>query len=416
MRFRMDCAAAYAEVGDYRRAIHEYTDISRAAALPFKIEALCRRAEIEIAMGKDLAATTTVSATETLLTGSETDMTYRVASVSLAHLKLAQAKLAWLKGDPNLSMNALDLARSTLESTLEGGDEWFRELYVSVLIESARSAEVSGQFTNGFAIGDRAEAILSSIREPSLHRRVDLMIAQVALKTASLRPGAVATMPEQLKKLSKALELARACGSLRRVVEIETLLASYSYLMSFPSSNSDWEYLETTRRVLAMAYRLGNQDLIASTLYEFANGLLGTPFWKMGRSMLESAGRGLHESSVPWVYFMNLRSQYQLKSGEIRPALDSAAAAASSARKLLNPRLVVTTLRSLATAAYVVGRRAEATDYIDSLLPLARQHGGIVSCIRAYRSAATITGKRRYAQTAERLQRTLSPKVDFPPS
>jgi hypothetical protein len=95
-----------------------------------------------------------------------------------------------------------------------------------------------------------------------------------------------------------------------------------------------------------------------------------------------------------------LKALYYLKVGSVAGARRHAKVAYAIAKRAGSPKLQASTLRILGGASYLLGHQGEAEDYILSTLPLAEKYGTATACLKAYQSAALITGRRKYARAA----------------
>lgn len=401
--FTMDSAAASAEAGDYERAIGIYSDVAQNANfVQQKIEALCRRAELELDLGSYDRVQITLSVAAALLAEGREKLPPLLEQVSQAHVSLVVAKLAWMKGEAALNHRSLEAARAAGEKVDGQAGPRAKGLYVDVLLECANTADLNGDHASAQQWLDGAHKTLNEIGHSSLHRRIDWMILQARLGLTLLRPGNYATIRQQLALLNEAFDMARGCGSLKRMIDAEIPLSLYCV-----QKVQEAERLANARRLMSLARQLKNRRLMASVSLDLADYLSATGYWIEGLRLLHHAESVVQAGSIPWAFFMNFKARYHMKAGDARAAYECEKAASECAQRLSNHRLLATTLRELASAAHHLGKDAEAMEYVTAAIPIAETHGTLVSCLRTYRCAAAITGKAKYERAAESFARAL---------
>ena len=385
LQFRIERAAARIETGDYDLAAREYKCIAAAAELPYKIEALCKLADLEIQLGKFAAADGHMRELTPLLADEASPLK------AIAQMEFLQAKLAWATGDFDRAPELLSRARVSAAGLVESDDRGIKPLCAEVQIESANRAIDRGEFAAARKYLDEAGRLCES--EPRLElNSVDLLLAQIDLNLTCLRPGNGVSLRQQVRLANRAQEIAAQSGSMKRILLVEALQVQ----LQTPPHNAAQE----VERVLAIADEFPNRRLVAMISMQFADYLLQSTHWKMADQLLYDA---FPKRSHDWGILMHLRGVYSLRMGDAAAAHSFERLAAGVAERARNPRLHAATLRGLATAAHLLTRSDEAAGYIAAAVLLAENYGSLSSCRKTYQSAAAITGKSKYARAAERL-------------
>jgi hypothetical protein len=152
--------------------------------------------------------------------------------------------------------------------------------------------------------------------------------------------------------------------------------------------------------ILSLAKELGNEPLFALLSLELADLLLETPSWREAERVMQVT---LPDGTFYAGSFSMLKAVYRLKARVPLAAKNHANVAHALASRSGAPRFQASTLRLLGFSSYLLGERDEATDYITAAVPLAERFASAPARLKTLRTAALITGRRKYAKEAATL-------------
>lgn len=402
--FRFRHAVAQFEAGEYDRAIHTYDRIlSDSADAAVKVESLCRRAEVQLECGRFSEAWHSLQEARNATETRARDFATESLAAARAHADFLESRHAWVTADFPTAENALCSARRMLEDIGAAGGGRIKELFLEVLSEYGNRARLDGEFAEAAKYLERIRGIVREIPDMEPLRTIDLTVLQARIRYLSARAGARFHGGEPATLLKEALSLARACGSLRRILEPEI------ELIGLPQRGDEGieSPLETAQRILSMATELGNPRLMSFSSIYAADRLIGTNHWHAVPAILRVARQFEPEGGREWAHMLGLESDYYERAGRFIESLRCAEKALRAARAMGSPRVEAAALRSMAKAEMRLGHRAKAGEYITSSLSLVERSGSPNSCINSYRAAAEITGDRRYAAAAAELHRAI---------
>lgn len=405
-RFAVKLAVALAEVGEFEGACREFGEIvSGSASAQQKIEGLCRWADVQVELGALAAAESSLLAAAGILASQNGALPDQRACAARCDIELVRTRLAWASADPVQADQSLKSAQIEAEhlSGAGNGGQRIRELQVTVLVEATNRALERGEFLEAQAYLDRADAALSDCLEPSVCQRVDLMLARARLQLASFRPGSFAALQENFIALAEARQLARSCSSPKREIEAELLLADRHV-----DPDNGEEALDTARRVLGMASKLGNKRLLVTVSVGLADLVCRPRFENVLPSILSVADQVAVSNSLDWAIMTHIKATSLLQRGDARGAWSCGQRAAYAADRLNSPRLATAASRVLALAAHQLGHKSEAVDRILYATQMAERYASPWSCLRTYAAAASLTGKKVFERAARGLSHTLT--------
>ena len=387
----MERAALRAENGDYDQAIRAYTSLVSKGATRQKLEAFNKRVELELELGSLRAAESLLSDLAVMLKGCAECLSETEIKAYSAQIDLLGARLAWELGSFEVAFSKLFEAR---DASLRFRDAYagrFRGLYADIALTSANRAFEVGDF-------DSARIFLRLTRDAdstvsiSSGAAANVSLIEAMLNVSTMRPGAEVTLRDQIDLVNQAQAIALQCGSLKWRLQAEVALT----MLRRSSEN----VLEKVELILSVAKGLRNPRLFATLSLELADLLLETPFWRRAKALFRVT---LPRASLNAGYFSLLKAVYYLKAGSAATSLTHAKDAYAIAKAARALKLQASTLRLLAEVSHDLGYDAEAADYILSALPLAERYASAPVCLKVYRSAALITGSRKYAREAKML-------------
>jgi len=388
---QMDRAAQRAANGDYHQAMRSYNSLIEKGDIRAKLEAFIKRVELELELGDLSSAETSLCEFSWLLkTFSKglSDASVRRASV---YLELFGSRLAWERGSFEEAARKLSIARSMSLAFRNDVAKDFRSLYADIALESADRAFNLGDFDATRAFVLVAKDADRTLLGPTA-RTACIVLGEALLSFVSMRPGGDATLHDQIALARQAQTIALQCGALKWRLHSEMFLTT----LQRTSEN----ILQRGELILSIARDLRNPPLHATLSLEFADLLLDTPFWRRAKDLMRVS---VPKESFYAGNFSMLKALYYLKAGSAAGARRHAKVAYAIAKGAASPKLQASTLRILGGASYLLGHRGEAEDYILSTLPLAEKYGTALACLKAYQSAALITGRRKYAREARKL-------------
>ena len=385
---QMERAAQRATNGDYHQAMRSYNSLIQKGDIRAKLEAFIKRVELELEIGDLPSAETSLRELSWILktfSKSLSDASVRRVSV---YLGLFGSRLAWERGSFEEAAQKLSTARSMSLAFRNEAAEDFRSLYADVALESAHRAFDLGDFDATRAFVLIAKDADRTLLGPTA-RTACIALGEALLSFVSMRPGGDATLHDQVALARQAQTIALQCGALKWRLHAEMFLIALQ--------RTDANILQRGELILSITRDLRNPPLHATLSLEIADSLLDTPFWRRAKDLMRL--------SVPKESFYAgnvsmLKALYYLKAGSAVGARRHAKIAYAIAKEAASPKLQASTLRILGGASYLLGRRGEAEDYILSTLPLAENYGTALARLKAYQSAALITGRRKYAREA----------------
>lgn len=405
LRFDMDRASACVEAGCWEKGIEYYQRIAaNCVEFKHKIEALCRRAEVELECGQLAAARQSLSDARALHAQHGATYPMLVQRAATMHIKLLSSRAAWASANYDGAKTDLVAARTEARALADAGGVRLLELVIDTLIECAERATCNGEFRDAEECLARADTALAKILTPAARQKVDMAIARATLNIVSARQSDASLISRHFHMLREVAELARSSGSLRRTVLVQAWLIDADGYVEEGATD-----IALAHRVLSLACRLGSPRLVARVAIAVADSVLNGRHWRDVPAILRYAQQMLPEPTIEWVLMKNLEANYYLRLGDGRSSLDCASAATQVAQRIGSQRLLAATLRTLAGASHQSGFDAEAADYIAAAIPLVERFGSIMSCLRTYRDAAEITGRRQYAAVAQEVHHALYP-------
>jgi hypothetical protein len=386
----MERAAARAANGDYLLAMREYQAFIDEGSVCQKLQALISRAELELELGALRSAELSLTALSTCFAQAD-DLPTIETKASVVYMQFLEAKLAWERGSFGEASRRLSLARSASADFGVDPTERLRGLYSDIAIESANRAFDLGDF-------EATKAFLAAARESSdtlsgpPQRTANALLMEATLSFVNMRPGADIPLQDPIALASRAHSVALQCGSIKWRLRAEMFLTALQ--------RATVNVMQRGELILSLAKSLHNPRLFAMLSLELADMLLETPSWRQADRLMRVT---LPRESFYAGSFSMLKAVYRLKARAVPAAKKHAQVAHAIAQRAAAPRFQASTLRLLGCSSYMLGQRDQAADYISSAVPLAEQYGSAPARLKTFRTAALITGKRKYAREAERL-------------
>jgi tetratricopeptide (TPR) repeat protein len=388
--FQMERAAARTESGDFDRAMGAYEEISAAADLPCKIEALCKMVELDLELGKFSSAEARLSELAKLLAEDRAQLDS--TQVSRAHADWLATRLALLTAEFERAAELQARVCTDLARLGESCNRSLRALRAEVYTELANQATDHGEFAQAQSQLDEARAICKG--DPKLNvTLLDVLLHQINLDVSRMRPGDGQSLRELMALINRALEMAEQSRSMKHKI----LLAAAQVQLQCSADNG----LPEVERVLAIAKSFPNLRLAAYVELMLGDYLMRGRNWRVTGVLLHDA---FPKNTFAWGLAMHRKSEYLLRLGELSAAHDYAKLALDGAKHTGNSRLCGIALRGLAITAHLQRNSKEAVDYIEAAVPMAERYGSLMSCVKTYHWAATITGKQKYVRGTEKLR------------
>ncbi len=403
--FALERARGAAEAGDYDGAIRSYDALVASGLDPERcIECLCRRAEVDLERGAYATARLALAEASRVLAARASVLAGLALATARARVTLLRSKVAWATADFATASAALLSAHETLAPFRAHPDERVRHLLVGVLLERGNQERLHGRYEAATECAREIGEIAQSLSMLSPQHEIDWILLRGQVALLSARPGAY-DPAQYVALLNRGLDLSKACGSIKRVVEIELELSVDAFL------NADFARasLFAARRLRSKSRELHNARLLAFVSIYAADTLVGTRFWRMVPSILRAAEDAEPEGSREWAHMAFVRSMYYCKANRISESRVWATKAWRAAERAGSQRVVAAALRCLASAALAQGRSGEAAEYIRGALPIAERFGSAEARILTYAVAHAVTGEGRYRQAAVELTRAVAP-------
>jgi hypothetical protein len=385
---QMERAAVRVANGDYFPAMRQYKSLVDEGSVRQKLRALVSRAELELELGILPSAESSLAALSTLV-GRQDGAPKAELNAASGYLQLLEARLAWEKGVFAEALTKLLLARIASAEFRDDPAEHLRGLYADIALECAKRAFDLGDFDNVKSLLVAAKYASDTISTPH-QRTANILLMESSVNFASMRPGAGTPLHDPIALASRAHSAALQCGSIKWRLKAEMFLTALQ--------RSSLNVAQRGQLILSLARDLRNPPLIAMLSLELADLLLETPFWRQAERLMRVT---LPHQSFYAGSFSMLKAVYRLKARSPSAAKRHAKTAHAIAMRAAAPRFQASTLRLLGYSSYLLGEREKATDYIDSAVPLAEQYGSAPARLKTLRTAALITGKRKYAREAE---------------
>lgn len=385
---QMERAAARIRNGDYAPAMRQYDSLIAAGSLLQKCRALISRAELELELGFLSSAKSSLAALSALV--AETPKSEGAYGETVT-LQLLQARLAWDNGTFAKASEKLASARAASVEFRDGPTERLRCIYADVALESAKRAFDLGDFDAVKSFIVEAKYACESVSAP--HERIaNVLLMESCLNFANAQPGANTPLDDPISLAAKAHSSAVQCGSIKWRLKTELFLIALQ--------RSSINVLRRGLLILSLAKELGNEPLFTLLSLELADLLLETPSWREAERVMQVA---IPDGTFYAGSFSMLKAVYQLKARAASAAKKHANVAHALASRTRAPRFQASTLRLLGFSSYLLGERDEATDYITAAVPLAERFGSAPARLKTLRTAALITGRRKYAKEAATL-------------
>jgi tetratricopeptide (TPR) repeat protein len=404
LAFQFERAAAQVEAGEYDLAVRNYNGILETASTPSqKIEALCKRAEIELECGRFLDARRTIVHATELSESSVNALSAKALGASRAHIELLRSRTAWFTADFSTASTALNAASLALETVRSIAGKRIKELLLDVLIEQGTRARLDGDFARASRhLADIAETA-REIPDVSPQRSIDWHMLRGQVEYQFARPGTTFAMGDYFALLADLLHLAKKCRSLRRILEIEV-----EFTDPFVRANPGGIGLNSAQHMLSMARELNNRRLISHVSIYMADHLASTNVWKAVPHILEDARRIEVEGSREWGHMRLIEARYHLRAGDWAKAHECGEQAWQAGRSMRSSRVEGAGLRSMADAELKLGRHGDAREHILEALPHVEGGASPEACIMTYRVAAAVTGDRRFSRAATELRQAVT--------
>jgi hypothetical protein len=384
----MERAAQRAANGDYHQAMRSYNSLIQKGNIRAKLEAFIKRVELELELWDLSAAQTSLREVSWLLKTFSKGLPEAGVRRASAYVELVGSRLAWERGSFEEAARKLFIARSMSLSFRNDVAKGLRSLFADIALESTYRAFHLGEFGAARAFVLMAKDADRTLFGPTA-RTACIALSEAVSSFVSMRPGADATLHHQIALARQAQAIALQCGSLKWRLYAEMFLTMLE--------RTGVNILQRGELVLSISRDLCNPQLHATLSLEFADLLLDTPFWPRAKELMRVS---LPKESFYAGLFGMLKALYYLKVGSAAGARRHAKVAYAIGKDAASPKLQASALRILGGASYLLGRQAEAEDYILSTLPLAEKYGTATACLKAYQSAALITGRRKYAREA----------------
>jgi len=396
-------ARAAADAGDYDRAICGFDAMVASGLDPERrIECLCRRADVDLERGAYAKAGVSLAEASRVLAVGTGVLAGVALATARARVALLRSKVAWATADFGTAEAALLSAHESLEPFRAQPDERIGELLIDVLFECGNRHKLQGRYGAASEcireIGELAQSRLML----SPQHEIDCILLREQVALLSARPGAY-DPAKYVALLNRALRLSKACGSVRRVVEIELELSANPFINADVARTT----LDAARLLTSASRQLRNSRLLAYVSIYAADALVGTRFWRMVPSILHAAKDAEPKGSREWAHMALLQSAHRCKASRIPESRHWANEACRAAERSGSQRVVAAALRCLASAALADGRRGEAAEYLRSSLPTAERFGSSEARILTYDLAHAVTGDARYRRAAVELRQSL---------
>lgn len=405
LRFRLDLADMQAEVGSYDAARREYDRVIDSAADPeSRIEALCKRAEVDIEVGEPAQASVTIAKARAILGNYTNPIEPPTLIAARSHVAFLESEIAWANGEFS---EAYDLARTShtlLEDIGLLSDTRAAELLTRIKLKRARWKVNCGRF-------DEASELLKDVdqiaqRFPEMHSglRARAIIERGVIQLCSVRPGDshLGSMEKFAREAARAYDLAYSSKAFKLAVEIGQELTQVSAFESTPEAT-----LDSAKCVLSFARSLNSTRLLCETAISIATSLAMTNAWSAAPIAFSEAERLVRKGSHAWAMLHMAKSTYYARAGNWPQVWSCSEEAYRIARRMNNPRTAGAVLRNQSFAMWKLGKRDEAAERVLGSTNLSERYGSSWSCVKAYELAASITGDIKYTKLAGELRELL---------
>ena len=393
LRFQLDRASAQAEAGDYAEAISSYDSILSAnPSISHGIESLCKRAEVDVDWGNFAQAVEVLNAAQRVLNPRRNALPKKTVAGFEAHIALLRSKAAWGAGDISTAAGALDLAQMAVEPYHINGGKRIKELCVEILLERENRSELYGDSSAVTSSLRAALAVASTIPDLSPKLDIDCTIAAVMASLFCDRADDAHDAILNLRRLQRALDVARSCRLFSRMVEIELELNNPRLTLDRSS-----KVLKGFERIASLTRALKNPRVMDMMSTFLAKQLLRGNQWRALPAFLTN-GSTLVEGSWDWSERKLVESDFFAQAGRLAAARDSAERARRAAQAIGNPRLIAAAMRGLAGASLALGFKEEASDQIEAAISVVERCEGTTEWRLTYALAAKITGDVRYSR------------------
>lgn len=385
---QMERAAVRVRNGDYALAMRQYDSLIAEGSARQKCRALVRRGELELELGFLSSAESSLEALSMLVAEAAEGEALYGESVAV---QLLQARLAWDKGKFSEAVAKLSLARAASAEFKDGPSERLRCIYADIALESAKRAFDLGDFDAAKSFIVEAKHASEATTVPH-ERLANILLTESCLGFASTRPGEDIPKHGPIALAAMAHSAAVQCGSIKWRLKAELFLIALQ--------RSSLDVLQRGLLILSLANELQNAPLFALLSLELADLLLETPSWRRAEGVMDVT---VPDGSFYAGSFSMLKAAYHLKARAPSAAKHHAKVAHALASRAGAPRFQASTLRLLGFCSYLLGERDEATDYISLAVPLAERFASAPARLKTLRTAARITGRRKYAKEAAKL-------------
>jgi tetratricopeptide (TPR) repeat protein len=383
LRFQMDCADHAMELGDPAGASAIYRHVLRAAPnVGPTIEALCRLAEASFEAGDPNSAASHLRDADAIFASDSNALGPTAREAARADLAFVRSSLEWREGRLGAD-ESLASAVEALEPILPGAGVRVHALFTDVLMERAQRYADRGDFVTALFEVDRVTNVLDAIRDAPPRQRSDAMRLRTVI---GMKSDVHTTRPrDSFAAISEALELARRCGSAKRVV-----LASVSLALLHRYSEAITAAYITAERSVGMMRLIASMSFRASVAPTLGSALLHTRHSKFGFGIVSDIEQLYVEGSMAWIRAEIIKAEYYLRLGEWAKSFDLSHRCEAYARTLRAPRRQADALRCMAWNAHRLGRTAEAGDYLAGAVELVNRYGSGLSRTLTLQAATAI--------------------------
>ena len=237
-----------------------------------------------------------------------------------------------------------------------------------------------------------ALAVASTIPDLSPKLDIDCTIAAVMASLFCDRAHDAHDAILNLRRLQRALDVARSCRLFSRMVEIELELNNPRLTLDRSS-----KVLKGFERIASLTRALKNPRVMDMMSTFLAKQLLRGNQWRALPAFLTN-GSTLVEGSWDWSERKLAESDFFAQAGRLAAARNSAERARRAAQAIGNPRLIAAAMRGLAGASLALGFKEEASDQIEAAISVVERCEGTTEWRLTYALAAKITGDVRYSR------------------
>jgi hypothetical protein len=273
-----------------------------------------------------------------------------------------------------------------------------QEFAVNALTFSARRLFVSGSFAEAKATLNLARDVLSRLQE---HAPIDVEVSLLTLYGALL-----ATTRGSPAAASRALHEAAALAARHGASELAVLAAIGLSIDDQMRGDVD-AALKRVREALTLAEKVASPLNYAQLCLRIAELAIEAGELASAQAMLNEAQQDLIEGTSGWTYLTLLQAHASLALRDFSTAKHHAERAIAAASAQQNDRVQGVALRALAESYIGLNARSAAVQAIEDAIEKLERCGYPRALASAYRIAANLTGRAKYARAADDLAQSL---------